>query len=100
MASSRQWATYVFGAYRAGLEASEIVPDEVHASPKSLCREVSAVLDLPLACASEPWALGLSAVIEATDGSLTYWALSHPLDKPDFHHPDSFTLVLPAPEAP
>jgi len=36
----------------------------------------------------------LSAVIEATDGSLSYWALEHPADKPDFHHPDSFALEL------
>ena len=36
----------------------------------------------------------LAAVIEATDGSLSYWALAHPSDKPDFHHPDSFVLEL------
>lgn len=39
--------------------------------------------------------LGLSAVIEGVDGAISYWALVHPSDKPDFHHPDSFVLDLP-----
>ena len=39
--------------------------------------------------------LALSAVIETVDGAKTYWALAHPSDKPDFHHPDSFVLDLP-----
>lgn len=39
-------------------------------------------------------ALGLSAVVEDTAGALSYWALKHPLDKPDFHHPDAFVLEL------
>jgi hypothetical protein len=38
--------------------------------------------------------VGLSAVIEANDGTLSYWALKHPAAKPDFHHPDSFVLEL------
>jgi hypothetical protein len=45
------------------------------------------------------WALGLSAVIEAADGSRSYWALRHPSSAPDFHHPDCFALTLAAPEA-
>ncbi len=42
-----------------------------------------------------PLRLGLSAVLEMKDGSLSYWALAHPPGKPDFHHPDSFALTLP-----
>jgi hypothetical protein len=38
--------------------------------------------------------LGLSAVVEATDGGLSYWALRHPPGKPDFHHIDAFALQL------
>jgi hypothetical protein len=41
--------------------------------------------------------LGLSAVVEASDGTLSYWALNHPVAKPDFHHPDSFALELAVP---
>ena len=46
-----------------------------------------------------PWRLGLSAVIEALNGEKSYWALAHPPEKPDFHHPDSFTLDLSAESA-
>ena len=38
----------------------------------------------------------LSAVIEASDG-LSYWALRHPADKPDFHDADGFALLLEPP---
>ena len=41
------------------------------------------------------WQVGLSAVIEAKDGSRSYWALAHPPGKPDFHHRDCFALRLP-----
>ena len=39
-------------------------------------------------------AAGLAAVIRGVDGAIGYWALAHPSDKPDFHHPDSFALDL------
>jgi hypothetical protein len=38
--------------------------------------------------------LALAAVIEDGNGRLSYWALGHPQGKPDFHHPDGFTLEL------
>ena len=38
--------------------------------------------------------LGLSAVIEEHDGTLSYWALRHAPGKPDFHHRDAFALEL------
>jgi hypothetical protein len=44
-----------------------------------------------------PLRLGLAAVIEDKTGIFSYWALRHPSAKPDFHHPDSLVLELPAP---
>ena len=38
--------------------------------------------------------VGLCAVIESRD-TLGYWALHHATERPDFHHPESFTLILP-----
>jgi hypothetical protein len=43
-----------------------------------------------------PWLAAITAVIEEADGTKSYWALAHPAEKPDFHHPDGFTLQLPA----
>jgi hypothetical protein len=40
--------------------------------------------------------LGLSAVIEEKDGTLSYWALAHPPGRADFHDPACFALELPA----
>ncbi len=41
--------------------------------------------------------LGLSAVIEVADGSLSYWALHHPAARADFHNDGGFTLGLEVP---
>lgn len=63
--------------------------------------ELTASLDLSEISALSPnemWRVGLSAVIEETDGTKSYWALRHPPGKPDFHHPDCFALELAAPE--
>lgn len=40
--------------------------------------------------------LALNAVVEDSAGRLSYWALHHPLDRPDFHHPAGFVHVLHA----
>lgn len=36
--------------------------------------------------------IGLSAVLEAQDGTRSYWALEHAPGVPDFHHPSAFAL--------
>jgi hypothetical protein len=71
-------------------EAAEVVD----VSPLDLASDMLALeahLDLPASAGK----LALSAVIQALNGDRTYWALAHPSDKPDFHHPDSFILDLP-----
>jgi hypothetical protein len=53
-----------------------------------------ALLDLSDWPASSDWRLGLSAVIEETNGRKSYWALTHPPGQPDFHHSDCFAAEL------
>lgn len=91
LSPSGQWAAYRFDAYREGMRpaAEEAVVLGLEASSDGAALE--ALIDLP----TDARALGLSAVIEGADGAKTYWALSHPAERPDFHHPDSFTLDLP-----
>jgi hypothetical protein len=36
----------------------------------------------------------LSAVVEDRARVLSYWALKHPAEKPDFHHPDGRVIAL------
>jgi hypothetical protein len=98
---SSEWAAYRFRAYRD----SGPIDDEAFApiisleqADDRLTLAATIRLDrLPLIQPGTTLQLGLSAVIEATDGSLSYWALKHPSDMPDFHHPDSFVLELALP---
>lgn len=91
LSPSGQWSSYRFDSPRKGMrDALEIAtPPLLDGAFDMLALE--ARLELPPGATR----LGLSAVIETVDGSFSYWALAHPSDKPDFHHPDSFILELP-----
>jgi hypothetical protein len=52
---------------------------------------------LPELAAAPALHAGLSAVIESADGALSYWALAHGGDRPDFHDPASFTMRIARP---
>jgi hypothetical protein len=64
---SGEWAAYEFSSYRKR-GAAKIV--------------------------GGPLRIGLCAVIEEKDGTLSYWALRHPRRKPDFHDRRGFALEL------
>jgi hypothetical protein len=98
---SGEWAAYAFERYRAR-PADE--PQPSWPPPRITVRsgggalELDAVISLD-GLASQPGArltLAVSAVIEDSEGKLSYWALRHPAGKPDFHHPDAFALELAA----
>lgn len=97
LSPSGQWAVYRFDAYRSGMadqDGVEIRNLERLVDDRSLV--LSVILDLDrLGLGDGAFRLGLSAVVEERSGEKSYWALAHPSDKPDFHHPDSFVLELP-----
>ncbi|WP_374088758.1 DOMON-like domain-containing protein [Methylomicrobium lacus] len=94
---SGQWAAYAFGAYR-------------QRRPWTLCRPPVLALtqtrnelmltakiaapELPFDGGVDSLQLGLSAVVESTTGDLSYWALRHPGDRPDFHDRAGFVCRL------
>jgi hypothetical protein len=97
-APSGEWAAYAFRGYRDGGP----LKDEALA-PRIATRTLDGRLELEASAelervdpryATSPLRLGVSAVVEETSGTLSYWALRHPADTPDFHHPDSFALKL------
>lgn len=98
LSPSGEWAGYLFGSYReiAGLATINPAPSiAARASGDRLTLDASVHLDqLSAAYIGAVLRLGLSAVIESSDGSLSYWALCHPPGKPDFHHADARTLRL------
>ena len=91
---SGQWAAYQFSGYRSGMRvAGEIttIPIEVRPSADGCALQASLDPDqLTGLTRKRAWRVGLSAVIEDTNGEMSYWALAHPSGKPDFHHADSF----------
>jgi hypothetical protein len=95
---STQWAVYGFTGYREGMAPLEhVLPPKVTASitDDRIALEALVSRETLLALPGGPaLRLGLAAVIEHSDGALSYWALTHRADKPDFHDPGSFVLRL------
>ena len=91
---SAEWAVYRLDGYRRGRRIADDVPaPRITLLPNAKGFELHASLELPH---DSPWRLGLAAVIEETNGRISYWALKHPAGRPDFHHSDCFALELAA----
>jgi len=93
------WNCYHFRDYRQQMStetAIDALPFTLVRSPRELhlTLKLPAALPLPAAATLD---IGISAVIQATDGELSYWALEHPADRPDFHRRDGFTLTMAIP---
>jgi hypothetical protein len=103
---SGDWATYRFDGYRRGQSSPELAQPGITLQalgPGQLRLQARAQLpfglasDEPAAAAGDApaaWQLGFAAVIEASDGTLAYWATRHPGAQPDFHAPENFSLGL------
>jgi hypothetical protein len=98
---SGEWAVYRFTGYREGMAPGELErPPSISVHREAGRLELNAavhlagLVDIPAGAAVH---LGLTAVVEARDGAVAYWALAHPPGKPDFHAPQSFALTLTAP---
>jgi hypothetical protein len=100
-APSGEWAVHAFAGYREGGPlANEMLRPQIAVRSTDGRLELDSVVRLDGLSAIHPRAslsVGLSAVIEASDG-LSYWALHHPVDKPDFHDTEGFALLLEPPE--
>lgn len=95
LAPSRQWAAYRFTGYRQGMTpALERAPPRIGVERFGDRLEITASLDLDVLAADVPWRVGLTAVVEAADGAISYWSLAHPPGKPDFHSPAGLVLTL------
>lgn len=89
---STEWAMYSFTGYRTGMRPVELGDSpRVSVDRQASTLRVKTVTRLPSAAAAAR--MGLSAVIEAHDGKVSYWAARHAAGKPDFHHPDAFVLT-------
>lgn len=97
LSPSGAWAAYRFEGYRAGMtDAGPLAAPGIAVMHTPAGFDLSATVDLSALAAlpAGPWRLGLAAVIEAVDGSLSYWALAHPAGAADFHHAAGFAVEL------
>lgn len=99
LSPSNRWAAYRFDAYRRGMAVAEGVELlNLEDRRDAAAYELGAKLDLADLPAAGDWSVGLSAVVELTDGRRCYWALRHAAGAPDFHHADAFACRLPPEE--
>ncbi|WP_033925022.1 DOMON-like domain-containing protein [Sphingomonas sp. 35-24ZXX] len=95
LAPSGAWAAYAFDDYRAGMRdlalAAAPVIEPVEFGHWRVRLDLAGLKDL---IGPAPWRLAVTAVIEARDGSKSFWSLAHPSGKPDFHHADCFAARL------
>ncbi len=90
---STAWSAYRFNSYRAGMTPAEVSTPiiSMHTTSQAFELDVSVKPEWMLRGAHR---MGLACVVEEANGQFSYWALSHPPGKPDFHHRSSFTLDL------
>jgi hypothetical protein len=95
---STEWAAYGFSAYRVGMApiAYSTPPSvAVSVTEDRIALEAVIPLEALLALPGDGTLLvGLTAVIEDLAGNLSYWALAHRAEKPDFHSPAGFVLEV------
>jgi hypothetical protein len=88
------WQAYAFGRYRQDGHLPQALAPHIEAEVVGS----TLALGVHLLAANLPpgprLRLGLTAVLEASDGGRAYWALKHASGQPDFHRAESFTLVL------
>ncbi len=95
---SGEWAAYRFRGYREAMESLDVPTPGIRTLATETYVGIVTAIDLggiEALSPKRPWLFNISAVIEASDGSRSHWALAHPSDVPDFHHPDCFVLEVP-----
>jgi hypothetical protein len=90
---SQRWAAYDFEDYRAGMRPRPLSAEPVGEAATGERLFVQDVLLDTAALPPKPWRIGLSAILEEEDGTISYWALGHGAGRPDFHHPDGWMLT-------
>lgn len=100
LSPSERWAAYDFTGYREGMSERPASRE-----PDCTMRVGSsfAIFDAAIPADLVPdaqSAANFAAVIEEEGGVLSYWALAHPAEKPDFHDPACFVATLAAPDRP
>jgi hypothetical protein len=90
------WNLFRLADNRQGIQeepALQVLPLTVNRQPERL----TLTLDVDLAAIIQPETsleVAVSTVLQHQDGRLSYWALTHPGPKPDFHNRTGFLLKV------
>lgn len=99
---STEWAAYSFEKYRQGMTPLTLPsPPRIEVTRSGGSQLVVQARVAVPGLLPESWRasgarlrIALSAVIEDGSGRISYWALEHAPDKPDFHHAAGFILEV------
>ncbi|OGR00589.1 MAG: hypothetical protein A2505_01480 [Deltaproteobacteria bacterium RIFOXYD12_FULL_55_16] len=94
LAPNEAWNVYAFTDYRTGMHREERVAKPL-LQIKHTAESFALTAELGIGnlhTGLPPLMVGVSAVLKHQDFHLSYWALAHPEDKPDFHAPQAFLL--------
>lgn len=97
------WAIYAFSDYRQQQDMTVTHRPALQVNCTNELLELSVQIDhinLPSNPEHKPIQLGLSAVLEDNNQQLSYWALHHPCEQPDFHHRSGFCCEINMSESP
>jgi len=101
LSPSGDWSVYRFDGYRRGMQPETRVGAAAIELERATCGTVTlrAAIDVERLPELQraPLEAGLGAVLEAADGTLSYWSVAHQADRPDFHRRASFVIRLDAP---
>lgn len=94
LAPSEAWNVYAFTDYRTGMREEERIGEPIittHRTAASFSLTAELRID-SLHPGNPPLRVGVSGVLKHRDSRLSYWALAHPAERPDFHAPRGFLL--------
>ena len=88
------WNVLAFADYRRGMTEETRVGARI--GTRLSTHWLSLYCTIPVAALEGPgpYRLAPAAILHMADGQRTFWAVRHPGEAPDFHHPLSFTLTV------
>ena len=89
------WAIYRFDEYRVRDETYQCpFEPKIDFTQNTDGFELTATISSEVLPVTQSWLVGLTAVIETTDGHKSYWALRHDAPQADFHLRSQFLHTL------
>lgn len=96
LAPSGAWNVYAFTDYRTSMQQEDRIAAPLVKTERTMeSFSLTAELEIgKLHADNASLRVGFSTVLLQRDSRLSYWALAHPEERPDFHAPQSFLLRL------